>query len=332
MSRSNILTRTRGAIRWEGHACLPLLPNQDMSALRRYHDSGFHHVSVNVGMDMTPFGDVMQVIAGFRQWLIEHPENITLAGTVSELNIAREQGKLAVSFDLEGSNMLLKDPAMVRLYADLGVRQILLAYNRDNSCAGGCHGSGMGLTALGREFVRAINASGVVMDCSHTSKRASMEIIELSQRPVVFSHTNVKALYDHPRTVDNEQIMACVESGGVIGLTGLGIFLGDPQASVEAFVRQIDYLAERAGAAHIGLGLDTELYPELKDLSEDVIEEDWWPDEFYGGINGQRQLQPESLVQVAKELLRLGYDTTQIDGIFGGNFLRVAEATWPQHG
>lgn len=329
MNSSTVPTPARGAIRWEAHACLPLLPNQDMSALLRYRDSGFHHVSVNVGMDMTPFGDVMQVIAGFRQWLVEHPENIILAGTLADLHGAREQGKLAVSFDLEGSDMLLQGPAMVRLYADLGVRQMLLAYNRDNSCAGGCHGSGMGLTALGREVVGAINAAGIVMDCSHTSKRASMEIIELSQRPVIFSHTNIKAVYDHPRTVDDEQIMACVESGGVIGLTGLGIFLGDPQASVEAFVRQIDYLAERAGTAHIGLGLDTELHPDVKDLSEDVNEEDWWPKEFYGGITGHRQLQPEALGQVADELLQRGYDAAQIDGIFGGNFMRVAQATWP---
>jgi membrane dipeptidase len=330
MSPGTVPTPTRGAIRWEAHACLPLLPNQDMSALLRYRDSGFHHVSVNVGMDMTPFGDVLQVIAGFRHWLLEHPENIMLAGTLAELDNARELGKLAVSFDLEGSDMLLKDTAMVRLYADLGVRQMLLAYNRDNGCAGGCHGSGMGLTALGRECVGAINAAGIVMDCSHTSKRASMEIIELSQRPVIFSHTNVKALYDHPRTVDDEQIMACVESGGVIGLTGLGIFLGDPQASVEAFVRQIDYLAERAGPAHIGLGLDTELHPDAKDLSEGVNEDEWWPGEFYGGIDGQRQLQPEALGRVAEALRRLGYEAAQIDGIFGGNFLRVAQATWPQ--
>ncbi|WP_024676282.1 dipeptidase [Pseudomonas syringae] len=329
MNPNTVPTPARGAIRWEAHTCLPLLPNQDMSALLRYRDNGFHHVSVNVGMDMTAVGDVMQVIAGFRQWLIKHPENFMLAGTLADLQRARVQDKLAVSFDLEGSNMLLQDPAMVRLYADLGVRQMLLAYNLDNSCAGGCHGSGMGLTALGREFVGAINSAGIVMDCSHASKRASMEIIELSQRPVVFSHTNIKAVYDHPRTVDDEQIMACVESGGVIGLTGLGIFLGDPQASVEAFVRQIDYLAERAGTAHIGLGLDIELHPDDKDLAEGVNENDWWPKEFYGGINGHRQLQPEALGQVAEALLRLGYDAAQINGIFGGNFVRVAQATWP---
>lgn len=319
-------------MRWEAHACLPLLPQQDMSALLRYRDCGFHHVSVNVGMDMTPFDTVLQVIAGFRQWLAEHPQDMLMVSSPADLLRAREQGKLALTFDLEGSNMLRQDPAMVRLFADLGVRQMLLAYNRDNSCAGGCHGSGMGLTALGRDVVRAINAAGIVVDCSHASKRASLEAIELSQRPVIFSHTNVKAIFDHPRTVDDQQILACAASGGVVGLTGLGIFLGDPHASVEAFVRQIDYLAERVGPEHIGLGLDTELYPEHKDLPAGVDENDWWPSEFYGGMNGHRQLQPESLGQVAERLRALGYSAAQVDGIFGGNFLRVAQATWPHGG
>jgi membrane dipeptidase len=316
-------------IQWEAHACLPLIPGQEMSGLRRYRDAGFHHVSVNVGMDMTPFSDVVRVLAGFRKWLAQNADEYVLVGTVGDIQHARQARKLTVSFDLEGSNMLLQDPAMVGLFARLGVRQMLLAYNRDNSCAGGCHGTGTGLTPLGREVVSEINKSGIVMDCSHASKRSSLETMDISQRPVIFSHTNVKAIFDHPRTIDDEQIMACAAQGGVIGLTGLGIFLGDPDASVAAYVRQIDYLAERVGASHIGLGLDTELHPEHKDLPDGVNENDWWPRQFYGDMNGHRQLQPEALDQVARELTRMGYSDLDIRGIYGENFLRVARATWP---
>jgi len=317
------------AFRWEAHACLPLIPGQDMSGLARYRDAGFHHVSVNVGMDMTPFATVMQVIAGFRNWLSQHHGAFVLAGTSADLNEARKSGKLAISFDLEGSNMLLQDPAMVGLYGALGVRQLLLAYNRDNACAGGCHGAGTGLTPLGRDVVRMANASGIVIDCAHASKRASLETLELSSRPAIFSHSNVKAIFDHPRTIDDEQIDACAAQGGVIGLTGLGIFMGDPEASVDAFVRQIDYLAERVGTAHIGLGLDTELHPEHQDLPDDALEEDWWPQAYYGQMNGHRQLQPEELGRVAERLQNLGYAPSDIRAIFGDNFMRIAQATWP---
>lgn len=318
-----------GPIRWEAHACLPLVPGQDMSGLHRYRDAGFHHVSINVGMDMTPFAMVVQTLADFRAWLARHEAHFRLVGTVADIHRAREQGRLAVSFDLEGSTMLLDDPAMVGLYASLGVRQMLLAYNRDNSCAGGCHGAGGGLTALGREMVAAGNAAGITLDCAHASERASLEIMAVSTRPVVFSHTNIKALHEHPRTVSDRQIRACADQDGVIGLTGLSLFLGDPAASVVSFVRQIDYLAERVGIRHIGIGLGTELCPADHDLPAGVDAEDWWPARHYGQPHGHTQLQPEALPELVRQLADRGYTAADIDAILGGNFLRIACQTWP---
>ena len=320
---------TAPSIQWEAHACLPLIPGQDMSSLTRYRNAGFHHVSVNVGMDMTPFETVVRVIAGFRNWLGHHTEEFVLVGTTDDILNARKNRQLAVSFDLEGSNMLLLDPAMVDLFASLGVRQMLLAYNRDNSCSGGCHGAGIGLTALGRKVVGAMNTAGIIIDSSHASKRSSLELMEISQRPVIFSHTNVKGIFDHPRTIDDEQISACAAQGGVVGLTGLGIFIGDPCASVDAYVRQIDYLAERVGTSHIGIGLDTELFADHKDLPEGVNENEWWPKEHYGQMNGHIQLQPETLTEVSRQLRGLGYAQWDIDAIFGQNFMRIAKSTWP---
>ncbi|WP_144953300.1 membrane dipeptidase [Pseudomonas oryzihabitans] len=318
-----------GPIRWEAHACLPLVPGQDMSGLHRYRAAGFHHVSINVGMDMTPFATVVQTLADFRAWLARHEPHFRLVGTVADIHRAREQGRMAVSFDLEGSTMLLDDPAMVGLYASLGVRQMLLAYNRDNSCAGGCHGAGGGLTALGREMVAAGNAAGITLDCAHASERASLQIMAVSTRPVVFSHTNIKALHEHPRTVSDRQIRACADQDGVIGLTGLSLFLGDPAASVASFVRQIDYLAERVGTRHIGIGLDTELCPADHDLPAGVDAEYWWPARHYGQPHGHTQLQPEALPELVRQLADRGYTAADIDAILGGNFLRIACQTWP---
>jgi membrane dipeptidase len=116
----------------------------------------------------------------------------------------------------------------------------------------------------------------------------------------------------------------------VIGLTGLVIFLGDPSASIAAYVRQFDYLAERVGTRHIGIGLDTELHPGHKDLPEDENEDDWWPHEHYGQMNGHTQLQPEALGEVAQQLTRLGYAKSDIGAIYGENFMRIARSTWPR--
>ena len=79
---------------------------------------------------------------------------------------------------------------MVTFFRDLGVRQIHLAYNRNNSVADGCHDVERGLTPLGRRIVAAINDAGVLMDCSHTGRRCSLDIMSVSTAPVVFSHSN----------------------------------------------------------------------------------------------------------------------------------------------
>ena len=145
-------------IHWEAHACLPLHPDADFSPLDRLREAGVHYVSVNVGMDMNPVSQVMSVIAGFRATIAAQPERYCLAGTAQDIEAAAAQGKLAIGFDLEGAMPLLEQTDMVALYQSLGVRQMHLAYNRNNSVAGGCHDVEQGLTPLGHRVVAASTA------------------------------------------------------------------------------------------------------------------------------------------------------------------------------
>ena len=214
------------AIRWDAHSCLPLLSGIDMSVLRRHKKAGFDFVSINVGMDMNPIEQVMKTIAWFRHWLGQHPDEFQLADTLADVKAAKTAGKLAVAFDLEGSRMLLEDVAMVEVYRDLGVRQAHLIYNRNNTVGGGCHDEDIGLTAYGRDVVRAINRAGIMMDCSHNGERTSLDIMETSEKPVIFSHANARALIDHQRNITDRQIDACAATGGVIGINGIRLFLG----------------------------------------------------------------------------------------------------------
>src|ERR1700722_16528276 len=226
------LRRDRAMI-WDAHACLPLLPNQTMEALARHRAAGASYVSINVGMDFNPIPQILRVLASFRQWIKAHNSDYALAKTTTDIANSVSRGKLAIGFDLEGSAMLAGDPNMITLYRELGVNQIHLAYNRDNEVAGGCHGSNQGLTLLGRELVPEINRQGMIIDCSHSSHRTTMQIMEMSSRPVVFSHSNVRALCDHPRNILDDQIDACAKSGGVVAICGLGIFLGTREPGVE---------------------------------------------------------------------------------------------------
>jgi membrane dipeptidase len=313
---------------WDAHACLPLIPGHSMEALERHRAAGVSFVSVNVGMDMNPLAQVMRVIAGFRAWLAAHDDRFLLAATLADVERAKREGKLAVAFDLEGSVMLADDPAMVGLYRDLGVRQIHLAYNRDNSVAGGCHGSDIPLTPLGRKVVEAINEAGLLMDCSHSGYRTSMEIMERSTRPVVFSHANPRALKSHARNIADDQIDACARTGGVVAINGIGIFLGANDISVETLIRHVDYVAGRVGTAHVGLGLDY-MFGELSgDLPPGSRAEEWWPPGNEYDVEDMKVMPPERFPAITEALLARNYGEDDVRAILGGNMARVARASW----
>src|SRR6185369_12169278 len=179
-----------------------------------------------------------------------------LAGTVADVERARDGGRLAIAFDLEGTEPLDGDVEMVERFYELGVRQMLMAYNRNNRGGAGCMDDDVGLTPFGRAVVEAMNRVGMVVDCSHTGYRSSLEMMELSTAPVVFSHSNPRALWTHDRNVRDEQILACARTGGVVGVNGIGIFLGDNDTRSERVVDHIAYVAELAGPEHVGIGLD----------------------------------------------------------------------------
>lgn len=322
----------RDALVWDSHACLPLAPGRPMTPLARHRAAGADFVSVNIGMDMNPLSQVMGVIAGFRAWLAENAGEYLLAGSVEDVEQARRSGRLAVAFDIEGACMLQGEVDMLRLYRDLGVRQMHLAYNRNNELAGGCHDTDMPLTPLGIEVVAEANRLGVVMDCSHTGLVSSMDILERSTRPVVFSHSNVRALREHARNIRDEQIDACAATGGVIGVCGIGAFLGAHDISTETLVRHVDYIAERVGARHVGLGLDYSFDREHDPLPPGVEPGDWWPAGHGYGASGAGMVEPERLPAIARALLACGYARNDVLGILGGNFMRVARECWPRPG
>ena len=316
------------ALVWDAHSCLPLKPDADIALLGRHKAAGVDFVSVNVGMDMTPASDVLAILDGFRASVLAHGDDFALAGTVAEIRRAKRQGRMAIAFDLEGALPLQGDIAMIRHYHDLGVRQIHLAYNRNNPVGGGCHDVDIPLTAFGHRVVAEINRVGLLMDCSHTGCRTSLDIMAASTRPVVFSHANPRALVDHGRNITDAQIDGCAATGGVIGVNGVSLFLGDAAASTGAMLRHIDYLAQRVGPAHVGIGIDYSYGAVTDDVPADDHPDYWWPKEAGYDFDTVRFAGPERMPEIADGLAAMGYAEADISGILGENFARVAEATW----
>ncbi len=318
---------------WDAHSCVPLHPDFDLDALERHRRAGAGFVSLNVGMDMNPLPQILTVLASFRAQIRARSDRFVLASGIADVLQAQEEGKLAVAFDLEGGMPLCGRPEMVSLFFDLGVRQMHLAYNRNNALGGGCYDEDVPLTALGRRVVEEIYRVGMLMDLSHTGHRTSLDIISLGLGPVVFSHANPRALRDDLRNLTDRQIDGCAESGGVVCVTGVGRFLPDPEARAPAIADCIDYLVDRIGVEHVGISLDYE-YPSggLRDLPEDFDRAYWWPPEqgYVAGISGIRLAPPERLGEIAEELDRRGYPETARRRILGENMRDLAARVWPQ--
>ncbi len=308
---------------WDAHSCFPLKPDADLSELKRYKDSGVNFVSLNIGMDMDPFENVIQVLACFRKCIDLHQDEYVLALCVNDILEAKESGKLAIAFDLEGSEPLLGDLNLVSFYYDLGVRQMLLAYNRDNRASGGCMEGNRGLTDFGKEVIREMNRVGMIVDVSHMSYSATMESFDTSKSPVIFSHANPGGLREHARNISDEQIKVCAKTGGVIGINGIGDFLGGTQS--EIVVEHIEYVINLVGPEHVGIGLD---YSVDKQELIDYVENH--PEAFPADKIKDLMdfVEPEQFPEFTELLQRKGYNDQIIQGILGENFLRVARDVW----
>jgi membrane dipeptidase len=315
------------ALVWDDHSGFDPHGGADLNNLEIWRKAGVHYLSVNVGYDVVDWHATVKTLARFRAWLQTHPKKYALVKTTADIKRARKDGKLAIAFDLEGMNSLNGDVNMVSLYYDLGVRQMLFAYNLNNLAGGGCHDGNAGLTAFGRAVIKEMNRVGMVVDCSHTAYRTTMEAMEASDAPVIFSHSCAKALRNHGRNIVDEQIKACAKTGGVVGITGVSLFLGENDTSSETFVNHIAHAADLVGPEHVGIALDYAFDAENVD---DLLEENkaYWPESEDYGRWPTSYVPPKQLMDITETMVKRGFRDREILGVLGGNFMRVASEVW----
>jgi len=255
-----------------------------------------------------PFRYTMHLLDAFFKELEEAGGQMLLATSPAHIRRAKEEGKLAAVLSIEGAEGIEEDLALLRILHRLGVRMVGLAWSRRNKAADGVSESGPdeGLTEFGRELVRELNRLGIIIDVSHLAPRGVAEVLELSEAPVVASHSNAYALCPHYRNLTDEQIKGIADKGGVVGVTFVPHFLtpGEEEASIEHLLDHIDHIVKVAGVEHVGLGSD-----------------------FEGFHNSPpRGLEDATCYpHITAGLLRRGYDEEAVEKIMGGNFLRVFE-------
>lgn len=315
----------RRPICWDAHSCPSFTVGVDLSFLSRYKNSGVNFVSLNVGFDLTNQVETLELIDYFHQWILERNDEYMIVGNVQQIFECQLKNILSVAFDIEGCNLLNGKLDMVSRFYTLGVRQMLFAYNKNNSVGGGCFDVDVGLTQFGKNLIKEFNEVGMVIDCSHVGYQTSMEIIELSKHPIIFSHSNPVRLVNHPRNITDEQIIACAKIGGVIGINGIGIFLGNNDTRTEKIVEHIDYVAQLVGADHVGIGLDCIFsIDEIKSYTKK--NPDAFPSKY--GFDDVAVAEPEQFLEIKKLLAIRGYSKSEINNILGENFLRIAQTVW----
>jgi membrane dipeptidase len=294
--------------------------------LKRYRSAGVDAVMLNVGFGEMTVDEHFRTLASLRHWLKARPDEYVLIGTADDVERARATGRLAVGFDLEGANAIGDQPSLIETYYDLGVRWMLLAYNRNNRVGGGCQDEDTGLTAYGREVVAEMERVGMQVCCSHTGHGTVRDVLSVATKPVIFSHSNAGAVHAHPRNVPDDLIRGVAATGGVVGVNGLSTFLGPGEDLVESFVRHVDHVVRLVGPEHVALGLDYVF--DRKELDEILVTMRATFPPGLGYDEPPRFLEPEQLERVAGALMSRGYRTSDLEALLGGNLMRLARSVW----
>ncbi|MEM1050496.1 MAG: membrane dipeptidase [Pseudomonadota bacterium] len=295
--------------------------------LKRYRQAGYTFASLTI-QDMPPsFDGVLRDIERFVRLCEPHSDWLAIARNGVDIEAGRAAGKLVIGFNVQDTELVHSDLRRLRVLKSMGVRHMLLAYQLRNNAADGCaEPADAGLSLFGRRLVREMNNLGMVVDCSHTGRQSTLDAMEVSAAPVIFSHSGVKAQCEHIRNIDDEQIKACAATHGCIGVVGIGAFLGDPTASAETVFRHVDHIVQLVGPEYAGIGTDyidnlEPIWPSMI-ASKDSMWRDPTGTQLYEGV----AFRPEQLSELAELMSKAGYSESAIYGVLGTNFERVYKA------
>jgi len=197
-----------------------------------------------------------ELLACFRRQMEEHSGCICQCRTSDDAMKANRNGKAAAFVTVEGAELLDCDPKRLVQAAADGVVAINLTWNNANAISGSCREEPeRGLSDIGREFVRRMEVLGILVDVSHLSAPGFWDLMEIAQKPVIASHSNVRSVCDHTRNLTDEQITAIIKNQGIVGLNFYRNFIGGSM-DFDAIRRHLDHILDLGGRAQLALGGD----------------------------------------------------------------------------
>lgn len=207
-------------------------------------------------------------LAVLRREVAQNRQHIAFARTKDDILRTISEGKVAALLSVEGAEVIGCDPDRLAWLSEQGFCMATLTWNADNALAG-CHASDCGLSELGKEFVRQAQALGILIDVSHLGECAFWDLVDITQKPILASHSNARALLDYTRNLTDDQLRAIAETGGTVGLNLYPPFLGE-NAGFETLRRHLEHLLRVCGETHVALGGDLDGCDVLADGFTDV--------------------------------------------------------------
>jgi len=268
------------------------------------------------------------------EWLENIPW-MDLARTAGDFRRAQREGSyVTYGFCQPSVNGLSRELGQFDKARELGVRAVMLTYNRQDFVGAGCtERTNAGLSHYGLSVVEKLNDIGVIVDTSHCGRQTTLDACQFSRAPVTANHTSAEAIYPHDRAKSDEEFRAVAETGGVIGVYAMPFCLASAasEATIEIMLDHIDYVVRVAGWEHVGIGTDWPfmLSTELAEntIGQNIAEMGFRPEHE---ISTSQKLvgyeDARDFVNITRGLVARGYQDRKIKGILGENFLRVFEA------
>lgn len=233
----------------------------------------------------------------------ENTAYLALARTPDDLWINKHIGKKSIMLGIENGLALDGNIDNLQHFAQRGIVYMTLCHNGDNDICDSARGNHThnGVSAFGKQVISEMNRLGIMVDLSHAAEKSFYDALEMSQQPIVCSHSSCRALCDHPRNLTDDQMRALAAKGGVMQVTLYnGFLVKDGKATIDDAMRHLEHAIEVMGIDHVGLGTDFD---------------------GDGGICGLAS--SSELTHFTRRLMTLHFSEQDIQKIWGGNFLRV---------
>jgi membrane dipeptidase len=302
--------------------------------LQPFKDSGINIIHPAVGLGgPEAYTQALQFFAAWNSFIANHDELLMRVDSPGDLERVKKSGKLGVLLGLQNSDQFRR-PDDVNFFYGIGQRVSQLTYNSRNLIGNGAtERRDEGISDFGVAIIERMNKVGMAVDVSHCGDRTTLEAFDISKKPVLITHSNCRALVPgHPRVKTDEAIKKVGEKGGVMGITGVRMFVKNSEpTTIEDALDHFDHVRKLIGPEHLGVGSDIDLYgydkmpPELNKQLRAGYKGSY---AFREKIDIEGLDHPKRMFDLTEGLIRRKYSDKDIEGILGGNFARVLKQIW----